>query len=122
MCVCVCALYCLFRPFFLPSFFSLENIEFVRLFCHSSTLDGAAPRGGHPRGRGRGQRPPVLVLEVLLDGLGQDEGVDLALGDALLGQVLADHPAAELHERQGLGCGKEIILSTILPIVFTQIY
>ena len=110
MYVCVCALSVssvLTFWFFLPSFFSLENIEFVRLVPrHSSTLDGAAPRGGHPRGRG--QRPPVLVLEVLLDGLGQDEGVDLALGDALLRQVLADHPAAELHERQGLGCGKEI--------------
>ena len=45
---------------------------------------------------------PVLVCEVVLDGVGKVQLVDLALLDALLVDVLANHPSAEVHQRKRL--------------------
>ena len=86
--------------------FTAADFSSVDQLTSASTLDGAPPRRGGRRGRGQ-PRPPVLVLEILLDGAREDEGVDLAVGDALLRQVLADHAAAQVHEREGLGCKGE---------------
>ncbi len=48
--------------------------------------------------------PPILVREVVFDGLGQVQFGDLALLDALLADLLSNHSPAEVHERQRFGC------------------
>ena len=45
---------------------------------------------------------PVFVREVVLDGGGQVEVVDLALLDALLVDVLTNHTTAKVHQRKRL--------------------
>jgi hypothetical protein len=45
---------------------------------------------------------PVFVCEVVLDGGGQVEVVDLALLDALLVDVLTNHTTAKVHQRKRL--------------------
>ena len=45
---------------------------------------------------------PVLVGEVVLDGVGKVQLFDLALLDALLVDVLADHSSAKVHQRKRL--------------------
>lgn len=47
--------------------------------------------------------PPVFVGEVVLDGGGQVEVVDLSLLDSLLVDVLTNHAAAKVHQRKRLG-------------------
>jgi hypothetical protein len=50
---------------------------------------------------------PVFVREVVLDGGGQVEVVDLALLDAILVDVLTNHTPAKVHQRKRLSWKKK---------------
>jgi hypothetical protein len=73
------------RKFFCPEHFLFVFFVFVSLRIENEMI-----------------LSPVFVCEVVLDGGGQVEVVDLALLDALLVDVLTNHTTAKVHQRKRL--------------------